>query len=121
MNMTVGENIKRLRELKGLSQLELAKTVGKTQQAVDAWERNIARPISKTLEKVASALGVTPNDLYGLASEPTKQKKPKDLLKILEQEDFTLNGRIATPEDRERLVKIYEAMYWDAKEKNKRK
>ena len=46
---------------------------------------------------------------------------PKELLKILEQEDYTLNGEIASPEDKEKIAKIIELMYWDAKEQNKRK
>ena len=49
------------------------------------------------------------------------KKMPKDLRKIIEQEDFTLNGKLASPEDRQRLIKMYEAMYWDAKQQNKRK
>lgn len=59
----------------------------------------------------------------GVITKPLnrEEKRPKDLIKILEKEEFTLNGQMATQDDRERLLKMIEAMYWDAKEKNKRK
>lgn len=37
--------------------------------------------------------------------------------KILEEEEITLNGRAMTEE----IYKVIEAMYWDAKEQNRRK
>ena len=42
--MTLGERIKELRIEKGLSQMQLAKTIGVSQKAIDYWERNINEP-----------------------------------------------------------------------------
>ncbi len=87
-------------------------------------------PDDETITKIAAALNKPVKDVMLAAGYPvddsgqlTKQQKkqPKDLLKILEQEDYTLNGRLATPEDKDRLATVVEAMFWDAKEKNKRK
>lgn len=76
------------------------------------------------LTKLTKIFNVTADEILGgqaVSEIPDQSKKPKDLLKILEQEDYTLNGRLASPEDKERLATIIEAMYWDAKKKNKRK
>lgn len=85
-----------------------------------------------TYEMLMSAAGhLSGVDLVGMsndgnivtaeAKQTKERKKPKDLIKLLEQEEYTLNGELATPEDKERIKRIVEAMYWDAKEKNKRK
>ena len=42
--MRIGEKIKELRVEHGLSQAQLAKTIGVSQKAVDYWERNINEP-----------------------------------------------------------------------------
>lgn len=86
-------------------------------------------PTVETLEKLAVGLDLTLQELLKITgftlnaddNTSSTNKKPKDLLKILEQEEYTLNGQMATPEDKERIKRIVEAMYWDAKEKNKRK
>ena len=82
-------------------------------------------PRMDTLQQICTGLGITMAEFFAADPDALKEyenkKKPKDLIKILEQEDFVLNGRIATEEDRERIKKLIEVMYWDAKEKNKRK
>mgnify|MGYP000573908475 CR=1 FL=1 len=50
-----------------------------------------------------------------------EKNKPKDLIKLLEKEEYTLNGVLVNQEDKEKLKRIIEAAFWDAKEKNKRK
>ncbi len=42
--MSIGEKIKELRNEKGLSQMQLAKTIGVSQKAIDYWERNVNEP-----------------------------------------------------------------------------
>ena len=41
--------------------------------------------------------------------------------KILEEEEVTLNGRMVSEEEKEQMLRVLEALYRDAKEKNKRK
>ena len=52
---------------------------------------------------------------------PKNKKIPKDLKKILEEEEVTLNGRMVSEEEKEQMLRVLEALYRDAKEKNKRK
>lgn len=59
-----GARIQHLRKLKGLSQKELAKRLGKdTHSAVCNWEKGHGQPALPTFVLLCSELGVTPNDL----------------------------------------------------------
>jgi transcriptional regulator with XRE-family HTH domain len=121
-NMIFAKRIKQLRAEKGDSQESLAAIFNYSKQAVSNWEVSGKIPRHKVLEKLAERYNASIDYLLGFTDDPqpiVKQKKPKDLIKILEQEEYTLNGQIATQEDREKLAKIVEALYWDAKEKNK--
>lgn len=82
-------------------------------------------PQTKTLEKICAGLGVTlseffANDSKSLEQHELKKKYPRDFVKMIQQEDFTLNGELATPEDKERMIQIYYLMWQDSKEKNKK-
>lgn len=60
MNETIHERIRRLREKKGYSMMELAKQCGiKSWQAVQQWENGETAPKRDRLKMVAKALGVT--------------------------------------------------------------
>lgn len=112
---------------------ELHKATGVTVATLSRIRSNIQKPSPDTLKKLAPALGMDHMDLLKIAGYISsdnnviipqaikEKKKPKDLLKLLEQEEYTLNGELASPEDKERIKRIVEAMYLDAKEKNKRK
>ena len=52
---------------------------------------------------------------------PQTKKVPKDLKKNLEDEEVTLNGRMMSDEDKEKMMRIIEAAFYEAKEMNKRK
>ena len=133
--MSIGKKIKQLRENKGLSQKELADSLGVTQQAIDAWERSITNPRKKSIDKLSSFFNVNggfffEDDITKIDCKPIgdgvgmiikKENKPKDLIKLLEKEEYTLNGVLVNQEDKEKLKRIIEAAFWDAKEKNKRK
>ncbi|SMC67457.1 helix-turn-helix domain-containing protein [Sporomusa malonica] len=126
-NKSFATRIKAFREEKGISQEDLASMFGYKKQAVSHWENNGKVPRTNVLEKLAGYFNTSSDYLLGFTDDPTprtnatEQKKPKDLLKIIEQEDYTLNGQIATQEDRQRLKKLVEVMYWDAKSQYKRK
>jgi len=59
----VGDNLKRLRTLNALTQVELAERAGLTTAAVARIERDEAEPRPSTLRKLAKALNVQPRDL----------------------------------------------------------
>jgi transcriptional regulator with XRE-family HTH domain len=55
----LGRQVRTLRELRGLSQRELAELMGTTQSAIARLEAGGSRPSISTLERVADALGVS--------------------------------------------------------------
>jgi len=59
----VGENLKRLRTLKALTQVELAENARLTPATVVRIERDQAEPHMSTIRKLAAALGVDPAEL----------------------------------------------------------
>lgn len=56
-------NIHKLRKMRGLSQAELAERAGLSQPSIGAIEAGRKSPTLRTLEKIASALGISVSDL----------------------------------------------------------
>ncbi|MBQ9995300.1 MAG: helix-turn-helix transcriptional regulator, partial [Clostridia bacterium] len=65
MNVYIGENVRRLRGERGLTQEELADFLGVTFQAVSKWERGLAYPDVETIPVIANYFGVTIDELMG--------------------------------------------------------
>lgn len=61
--MTVGENIRRIRISKGLTQKELADILGVSEANIRAYEKGRRNPKPSSLKKFADALGVNPEVL----------------------------------------------------------
>lgn len=63
--MTFGENLRKYRKIIGYTQIELAKKVGIAISTYQRYERDERSPNIKTIQKLASALKVTPDMLSG--------------------------------------------------------
>lgn len=84
--MSIGDNIKKLRESKGLSQVELGKIAGVSDKAVSTWENNIKTPRMGVIQKLSDYFGVSKSDIiedvndiiskYDNVSPISKQKIP---------------------------------------------
>ncbi|MGI5967567.1 MAG: helix-turn-helix domain-containing protein [Anaerotruncus rubiinfantis] len=59
----LGENIVRLRQLKGWTQEDLAHYADLTVASISKIERGVTNPTLKTLDKIADALGVETDSL----------------------------------------------------------
>lgn len=70
--MTVGENIKKIRKEKGMTQKELADKCNIIYQTIGKYERNLLNPKYETLEKIANALDISYFELLDI-SETTKE------------------------------------------------
>jgi transcriptional regulator with XRE-family HTH domain len=64
MLMPIGENIKSLRESRGLTQAKLGAAVGVSGKAVSTWESGKREPRMGTAEKLAEFFGVTVSALF---------------------------------------------------------
>ena len=76
---TMGKRISDLRKQKGMTQEQLAQTVGVTAQAVSKWENDLSCPDISILSQLAEALGVTTDELLGRAPlQEIKSEKGSD-------------------------------------------
>lgn len=60
---SLGSMIQTLRKQRGMTQLDLARTMGVTDKAVSKWERDLSMPDVGSLPKLAETLGVTVDEL----------------------------------------------------------
>lgn len=65
----VANKIKKLRELNGLSQTQLAKKLNVTRSSVNAWELGISVPSTQYIVEVSLLFRVTTDFLLGIESE----------------------------------------------------
>ena len=127
--MLLKDKIKQLRKDGGLTQASLGKLINKSSQVISNWERGYTSSINQDdIKRLANALNINISELLddtdfniNNAINAQVENKPKDLIKLLEKEEYTLNGVLVNQEDKEKLKRIIEAAFWDAKEKNKRK
>ena len=111
---TIGANIKRLRNEKGMTQKDLASVLGVSYQMVQSWERGARNPKRETLEKIAAALGVSWLDLMpeevlnantidafaatskenAALARDVAQHLPDETLRMMQQLTDTAKGRV---------------------------
>lgn len=63
--MNIGQKIKEVRKQKSLTQKELGKRAGISQQQIAQYENGKLKPKIETIDKIAVALGVDASDLLG--------------------------------------------------------
>ena len=77
-NPEFGARLAKLRKAAGLSQAELAERLGVTQPLISRYEKGERRMFDDLLALTATALGVTPNELFGIHSiSPIETEKAK--------------------------------------------
>ena len=74
MDITINENLKKLRKDKGNTQEDLAEYIGISIQAVSKWERNEGFPDITLLPKIAAYYNVSVDDLLGVGKIRQKEK-----------------------------------------------
>ena len=63
--MCIGDNIKKVRESRGLKQSELAELVKVSDKTVSSWEINRTEPKMGMIEKICQALNCKKTDIIG--------------------------------------------------------
>lgn len=73
----IGEDLKYQREINNLSQSQLAKKTGLTQQVISFWENNVNAPSIYNCITLADFYGITLDELVGRdkGSLPTEKQK----------------------------------------------
>lgn len=117
--MSIKETVRKLAQEAGTSLPKLELELGFGAGTISKWDKSA--PSVDKLNAIADYFNVTVDYLLSRDKPEQKSSKPKDLKKILAEEEITLNGRMVSPEDKEKMLRIIEALYYDAKEENKRK
>jgi transcriptional regulator with XRE-family HTH domain len=74
----IGIDIKRIREARGMSQMELAEQVGVSFQQIQKYEKGINRISAERIQQIAKALGTSVNTFFEkeralMVSEPSEE------------------------------------------------
>ena len=111
----IGENIKRLRKKKGITQERLADHMHVSTAAVSKWERNETLPDISMVIPLASYFGVSTDEILGLDAAKNEEKIQKyideanhfaALGKTFERFDLTVKAYHEFPNDW-RIVELY--------------
>lgn len=94
-------NIRKYRESMGITQLELAKEIGKSFRTIQSWERGESYPNAEYLWKLCEYFDTDPNTFLGWYDEHPRQEDPP--LTKEERELISLH-RQSTPEWRHNLI-----------------
>lgn len=119
--------LKQLRENKGLTQAELAKLVDISASSIGMYEQGRREPSQEVLLQFADFFNVSVDYILGRdksnANTPHSPKDQRDLSEFLNNTEIMFDGELhqLDDEDREKLRHALEFVFWQAKEKNKRK
>jgi transcriptional regulator with XRE-family HTH domain len=78
-NNIFGENLRRIRKKKGLTQIELAELSGISRRVIGHYETQAVRPSIEKTKLIAKALGVSDNELLGITKEISQNKSYEDV------------------------------------------
>lgn len=105
-----GQNIKKIREQKNIGITELAKKAKVGIATISELESGIRkRPSGTTLKKIADALGVSMNDVLGIAEETDYDiVDMEEMFKfLLDANDMEIDGVVLDNEDKKELDAMF--------------
>ena len=91
----LGDNIKKARQSKCMTQEELATRLNVVRQTVSKWEKNLSVPDADLLEKLADILGTDVRVLLGGEESICDAKTAEDRLEFITQQLAKMNEREA--------------------------
>lgn len=125
--MKFNERLKKYREDKGLTQVQLSELTGITTRQIQKYESGKARPRLDAAEKIAKALNITTDELLGhadmlvaQAAEKYGARGAKQAQQLTEEVTGLFAGGDMAEEDMDLMMKAIQDAYWIAKEKNKK-
>ena len=121
--MSFYEKLQKLMNEKNVRAVDISRATNIATSSFSDWKSGRSKPKLDKLQILADYFDVPVS--YFTDEEPTtnteNKKTPKELKRLLESEEVTLNGRLLSETDKEKMLKIVEAAFWEAKEMNKRK
>ena len=102
--MSVGERICELRKQQNISQVQLAKALGISRQAVSKWENDLAAPDTLNLIKLADLLGT--DSEYLATGKHSKIASPPTVLTVVQKVDHVVEKVVEMPVEVEKIVEV---------------
>lgn len=96
------KKLKELRSKKDISQAELARSLGMSQQAIAKWETEKATPDPEMLIKIADFFGVTTD--YLLGRDETNQESNTQKLEFSQEDLMLLHQIKRLTEDKRKII-----------------
>lgn len=133
MKKTFTANLNRMLQERGITQAELASYMEVSNTTVNNWVKGYKVPRMDKVDKICSFFKIKRSELLEQspasddlpAFSPTGQKidarTRRQLEKVLDDDNLTYNGVVLNGEDKEKVKKALELIFWDVKEKNKHK
>lgn len=100
---SLGEFIRRQRELSEMSMREFARVAGISNPYLSQIERGLRAPSEHVLQAIADTLKVSAETLYERAGVPVEEDGPSKVVQAI-REDAKLTGR-----QRQALIEVYQA------------
>lgn len=124
MAMTISQKISKLRDRKGLSQLELAEKLGVSQSTVAMWESGKRNISNRDLINISKFFNVSIDYLFGINQTPswTTQEDTVDFRDFLEENmagGMTFDGENLTDEENEKVKIAMTQIFWKKLQKIK--
>ncbi|MGM1047636.1 MAG: helix-turn-helix domain-containing protein [Bacillota bacterium] len=124
--MGIAEKLQALMDSKGISKYRLAKETGVSYTGISKILSNQTKhPQIDSLKLIADYFGKPLNyftDEESKIPQWATSKDKRDFKKMLEDDaPVMFDGVPLDDEDKEKMLKVMEAVFWDAKKKNKRK
>lgn len=91
--MLLGEQIQKIRKRAGLTQAELGRRLGVSGSMVGQWEGNHRAPKYETIARIAKALDVTVEYLFGLCDSPPLDETDDPIKAATEYVEATREAR----------------------------
>lgn len=101
-----GNRIRMLRKKLRYTQLQLADKVGIPKSTLAGYENGIRRPKFETIDKLAHELNTSADFLIGITDDPHPSKPTKDLRKLLQSDDYHIDGKKLSNEDIEFAIQF---------------
>ncbi len=106
---TVGDRIRRLRKLRGLSQTELGERVGLTQRQMTYYEAQGGSLSAELLVRFAEALQVSADELLGIQGPRSREAADADPKSVRLWRHFSRVEELP-PHDRKSILKMIDAL-----------
>ena len=127
MIMKFNERLKKFREDKSLTQVQLSDLTGISARMSQKYEAGTARPRLDAAEKIAKALNITTDELLGnadmlvaQAAEKYGARGAKQAKQLTEEVTGLFAGGDMAEEDMDLMMKAIQDAYWIAKQNNKK-